>query len=62
MEEMINRIYINHKTQNLYNVLETCINATNEQDGQVMVIYRRCKGRELFCREINEFNIKFIRT
>ena len=34
------------------------LNATNSNDGQVMVLYKNEYG-ELFCRELNEFKEKF---
>jgi len=54
--------YINIKTKNIYYVVDTCINATNEQDGNLMVIYTRAENMELFCREYSEFMIKFRKT
>ena len=48
----------NKKTRDIYVVLRTVVNATNAQDGQVMVEYYI--GGEYFVREINEFLDKFI--
>ena len=50
--------YINNKTGNFYYYQGTIINATNSNDGQVMVLYKNEYG-ELFCRELNEFKEKF---
>lgn len=58
--------YKNNKTGDLYEVIEFAINATNAQDGQEMVIYKKFfqKPQDLgneqkFVREKNEFFNKF---
>jgi hypothetical protein len=54
----LNLDYTHNKTGNLYTVLHIeTINATNEQDGEQMVIYT--KEGKLFTREFNQFNEKF---
>lgn len=55
-------IYKNKKTGNYYVVLGTAINATNAQDGQVMVRYRDAnatEGDSEYVREQEEFMVKF---
>ena len=50
---------LNKKNQQPYKVLSNeIINATNEQDGQLMIIYKDMRG-DLYVREENEFNEKF---
>ena len=56
--------YIHNKTGRIYKVIsKTIINATNKDDGNIMVLYegekRDNSGKGQFVREINEFNIKF---
>ena len=56
--------YIHIKSGKTYDVLDfEVINGTNENDGQVMVLYRGPKkdgrGNGLFVREISEFHEKF---
>ena len=46
------------KTGNIYTIVDTAINCTNSQDGQVMVIYKN-NNDQIFVREIREFNDKF---
>lgn len=54
-------VWKNNKTGDEYVAEGTCINATNAQAGQTMVVYRRHDGRglERFCRELSEFRAKF---
>lgn len=57
-------IYRNIKTGNLYMIVSTCVvNATNEQDGQLMILYRNYGGQDatLYAREADEFYKKFVR-
>ena len=57
-------IYINNKTKHRYVVIDSSIiNATNAQDGQVMVLYKTCDEEitQYFVREYNEFFEKFTR-
>ena len=57
---LLNLDYTHIKTGNLYTVLHMeTINATNEQDGDTMVIYTR-EGH-LYTRELNQFNEKFVK-
>lgn len=51
--------YKHKKTGNLYWKVGECINATNANDGQQMVIYRNADGMN-FVREVNEFYEKFV--
>jgi len=46
-------IFIHKKTGNKYVVIGECLNCTNAQDGQEMVVYTR--GRKTFVRETREF-------
>jgi len=50
-------LFIHRKTKKKYIRIAICINCTNTENGQIMVIYAR-KG-EIFCRERKEFNAKF---
>jgi len=53
-------LYKHNKTGHCYKLVETCINATNKDEGKVMVIYRSVEGPEItFVRDLNEFNEKF---
>ena len=54
----MNGIFIHGKTGNKYVVIGECLNCTNAQDGQEMVIYFR-DGRT-FVREKTEFLEKFV--
>jgi len=51
-------IWKNIKNQKLYAVTGKCTNATNAQDGQIMIRYLNDKGEE-FVREEKEFREKF---
>ena len=51
---------IHKKTGNKYHLLGELINATNAQDGQIMVLYRNDKHQK-FVREKTEFWEKFER-
>ncbi len=51
-------ICLNKKHGELYTALGEVTNATNAQDGQVMVLYINYKG-QLFVREKEEFDEKF---
>jgi hypothetical protein len=49
----------NIKNQHIYNVVSLrIINATNEQDGQKMILYE--KDGQFFVREYEEFYKKFV--
>ncbi len=53
-------VYTNKKNRREYRVLLTnIINATNEQDGQVMVVYKQIKGEQIYVRSADEFRQKF---
>jgi hypothetical protein len=57
--------YKHIKSERIYNVINmNVINATNKDDGKIMVLYEGEKrdgtGIGQFVREINEFNLKFI--
>lgn len=43
----------------MYWKVDECINATNANDGQQMIIYRNADGMK-FVREVNEFYEKFV--
>ncbi|MCF8354327.1 MAG: hypothetical protein K9H48_07725 [Melioribacteraceae bacterium] len=47
--------YTHIKTGNLYFVEGVVVNATNSQDGQLMVLYGPSGSNKLFVREISEF-------
>lgn len=50
--------YVNIKNKKIYVVCDyICINTTNDNDGQTMVLYT--DGKKLFVREITEFDEKF---
>jgi len=51
-------LFIHKKTGNVYQVVGECLNCTNAQDGQEMVIY--AKDGKTFVREKREFLEKFI--
>lgn len=48
----------NKKNLKLYKVLDEVTNSTNENDGQVMVLYQDLKGKK-YVREKSEFLEKF---
>lgn len=50
---------IHKKTGKKYFYCKVLINATNDNDGQVMVLYKN-EYRQFFVREINEFCEKFL--
>lgn len=67
-------LYTNKKNGQIYAKISEITNATNEQDGQTMVLYfkpeqsngwtsldsnMKIQDMEVYAREINEFNIKF---
>ena len=52
-------LYRNNKNGNLYITLDTVTNCTNAQDDQEMILYRPVESERLFCREKEEFNMKF---
>jgi hypothetical protein len=51
------KIYIHTKTGNEYRKIGVVKNATNENDGQIMVLYTR--NGHYYVREVKEFNEKF---
>lgn len=51
--------YRNNKKGTEYELLGTCINCTNAQDGQLMYIYKSLDNDMLFVREQKEFLEKF---
>jgi len=56
--------YTHIKSGRTYEVLSlTTVNATNAQDGQIMVLYtgdrRDGSGKGIFVREFKEFQLKF---
>ena len=50
-------LYRNKKKGTIYYVTGSCINCTNAQDGQRMILYT--DGENNFCREEKEFYEKF---
>lgn len=57
-----NSLKVKHKkTGDIYNVIGTCINATNANDGDVMIIYQKITPNAsiTFVRERKEFLQKF---
>lgn len=55
-------LYRNRKNGKLYIALDTVTNATNAQDDQEMILYRPVESERLFCREKEEFGVKFIKV
>ena len=51
-------MWLNDKNKVPYEATGLAINATNNSDGQVMVIYKNVDGLE-FVREVHEFKNKF---
>lgn len=49
----------NIKTGKIYTVSGQAINTTNDNDGDIMVLYTDDEGKETFAREISEFKRKF---
>ena len=52
--------FINKKNNMIYTYIDEAINCTNEQDGQIMILYT--KDNMLFVREKKEFYAKFERV
>lgn len=53
-------LWVNKKTGDKYRVFDETINATNAQNGQLMVAYRNVLNTsKTFVREVNEFLEKF---
>lgn len=52
-------VWKNKKTEKEYRGLGTVVNATNAEDGQVMVLYRDRGGDQRYVREQKEFLEKF---
>jgi hypothetical protein len=51
-------IWKNKKNQNLYLILDNVINANNNTNGDLVIIYT--DGKDKFCREMLEFQDKFL--
>ena len=53
--------FLNKKKQTVYELIDFCINATNEQDGQRMILYKRIEEDmpQLYVRSETEFFEKF---
>lgn len=56
----MNNLYTNKKTGEFYIKAKEVINATNENDGQVMILYSSMKTGQTFVREKKEFFEKFV--
>lgn len=57
---IISGLYRNNKKGRIYRVFDECVNATNAQDGQVMIVYRDVHDPDKpFVREHREFQLKF---
>ena len=54
---VFDKLYRNKKNKEVYTYLYECINCTNMNYGQIMVVYK--KGDMIFCREKEEFFEKF---
>lgn len=54
---IFNNQYRNKKNKEIYIYLYECINCTNINNGQIMVVYK--KGDMIFCRDKEEFFNKF---
>ena len=59
---MFDPVYYRYlKTGNIYERLDNVTNCTNgDQDGAVMVEYRRLGGRRKYVRNLNEFEEKYV--
>lgn len=51
--------YKHNKTGNIYTALEYVFNATNKDDGVIMVVYQSDKDGRKYVRELSEFIVKF---
>lgn len=49
--------WFNNKNNTIYHAIGISVNATNDLDGQIGVVYK--KGGSLYFRELTEFLIKF---
>jgi hypothetical protein len=49
----------NKKNGKYYDVIDSCLNATNANNGQIMIIYQSIDGTSKYCREEKEFLEKF---
>jgi hypothetical protein len=52
-------LYQNIKRGTVYEIIGGCVNRTNAQDGQRMILYRRVGETEIQSRETHEFYRKF---
>ena len=57
LESDKNSDIIHKKTGNIYHIIGKIINATNNRDGEEMILYT--DGKNVYSREINEFYEKF---
>ncbi|MGL5764140.1 MAG: hypothetical protein ACRCX8_00730 [Sarcina sp.] len=51
------KVWKNNKNTELYTASSVCVNATNNSDGEILVVYG--KDRESYVRNIEEFLTKF---
>ena len=58
-EELEGKKFINNKNKSYYYVKGIIVNATNNVDGQVMIMYSVVGDTRSFCREYKEFFEKF---
>lgn len=58
--EVFDRVWMNKKNTSIYFLQCVGINATNSNDGDIMVIYER--DGNIYTREINEFIEKFVKV
>ena len=59
MHDVRRRYFENLKTGHIYWYLGEVINATNDNDGQKMILYNDREGN-YYVRDIEEFNKKFV--
>lgn len=61
-EELMPKKFINIKHNTTYVIMDIIINSTNENDGQIMIVYSNHttdNKKMVFCKEYKEFFIKF---
>lgn len=56
----MNNLYTNKKTGEFYIYDKEVTNATNSNDGQIMILYSSMKDGKTYVREKEEFHKKFV--
>ena len=49
----------NNKNKTVYQILGIALNATNSQEGEIVVVYKDKTSSSVFVRELNEFLQRF---